>query len=113
MGLENDEQPRNLTKTTDKNFVEVGIRLNTKGRADSWKEEQRSKHDTDQEKHEKDVEHFKRDWRFWTIISTLSVIGILSSLENTVVVTSLSVMVDDLGLGENYIWITNVFFLTG
>jgi hypothetical protein len=53
-----------------------------------------------------------RGFRFWAIIATLCVIGILSSLENTVVTTSLPYIVQELDLGENYIWITNVFFLT-
>ena len=55
---------------------------------------------------------FERDWRFWSIIATLCVIGLLSALENTVVTTSLPFIVAELQLGENYIWITNVFFLT-
>jgi hypothetical protein len=113
MGLKSGEQPRSLTKATDKSSVKLGAGPDAEGKAVSWKEEEPSEHDQDQQVQEKREEAFKRDWRFWTIISTLSVIGILSSLENTVVVTSLSVMVDDLGLGENYIWITNVFFLTG
>ncbi|MCJ1246457.1 hypothetical protein MMC30_003664 [Trapelia coarctata] len=54
----------------------------------------------------------KRGWQFWAIIATLCVIGILSALENTVVTTSLPFIVNDLQLGENYIWVTNVFFLT-
>lgn len=53
-----------------------------------------------------------RGFRFWAIIGTLCVIGLLSSLENTVVTTSLPYIVQELDLGENYIWITNVFFLT-
>jgi len=55
---------------------------------------------------------FKRGPRFWAIVATLCVMGILSSLENTVVTTSLPFIVDELSLGENYIWVNNVFFLT-
>ncbi|KAK5661138.1 hypothetical protein OQA88_11028 [Cercophora sp. LCS_1] len=55
---------------------------------------------------------FQRGPRFWAIIATLCVMGILSSLENTVVTTSLPFIVDELELGENYIWVNNVFFLT-
>ncbi|PWY82164.1 DNA repair protein RAD50 [Aspergillus heteromorphus CBS 117.55] len=55
---------------------------------------------------------FERGFRFWIIIATLCVIGILSSLENTVVTTSLAFIVTDLNMGGNYIWVTNVFFLT-
>ncbi|KAL8797418.1 MAG: hypothetical protein Q9182_007208 [Xanthomendoza sp. 2 TL-2023] len=53
-----------------------------------------------------------RDFRFWAIITSLCVTGLLSALENTVVVTSLPTIVHDLNLGDNYIWVTNVFFLT-
>lgn len=55
---------------------------------------------------------FNRDPRFWAIIATLCVIGILSALENTVVTTSLPFIVTQLDLGDNYVWVTNVFFLT-
>ena len=55
---------------------------------------------------------FKPSPRFWAIISTLCVIGLLSALENTVVTTSLPFIVTELNLGENYIWVTNIFFLT-
>ncbi|KAL1891208.1 hypothetical protein Sste5346_007842 [Sporothrix stenoceras] len=55
---------------------------------------------------------YERGPRFWAIIATLCVIGLLSSLENTVVTTSLPAIAATLDLGENYIWVTNVFFLT-
>ncbi|SPO01912.1 related to putative multidrug transporter Mfs1.1 (major facilitator family protein) [Cephalotrichum gorgonifer] len=55
---------------------------------------------------------FEKGPRFWAIIATLCVVGLLSSLENTVVTTSLPFIVTQLGLGENYIWVTNIFFLT-
>lgn len=53
-----------------------------------------------------------RDFRFWAIIASLCITGLLSALENTVVTTSLPTIVRVLNLGDNYIWITNVFFLT-
>ena len=55
---------------------------------------------------------FNRGPRFWAIMATLCVVGLLSALENTVVTTSLPFIVNELHLGENYIWVTNVFFLT-
>lgn len=55
---------------------------------------------------------FQPTLQFWLILATLCVIGLLSALENTVVTTSLPFIVSELGLGENYIWVTNVFFLT-
>lgn len=56
---------------------------------------------------------FQPTGRFWAIISTCAVIGLLSALENTVVTTALPHIVTELTLGENYVWVTNVFFLTG
>ncbi|KAF7880859.1 uncharacterized protein EAF02_006750 [Botrytis sinoallii] len=56
---------------------------------------------------------FNRDYRFWCIIIALCTMQILCSLENTVVVTSLPTIVKHLDLGSSYIWVTNIFFLTG
>ncbi|KAI0867512.1 multidrug resistance protein fnx1 [Hypoxylon argillaceum] len=53
-----------------------------------------------------------KSFGFWAIIVSLCVTGLLSALENTVVVTSLPTIVEDLQLGQNYIWVTNIFFLT-
>ncbi|KAJ9613457.1 hypothetical protein H2200_003399 [Cladophialophora chaetospira] len=55
---------------------------------------------------------FERSPRFWAIMATLCVVGLLAAFENTVVATSLPFIVEELSLGENYIWVTNVFFLT-
>ncbi|TGO33716.1 hypothetical protein BHYA_0230g00040 [Botrytis hyacinthi] len=43
----------------------------------------------------------------------LCTMQILRSLESTVVVTSLPTIVKHLDLGSSYIWVTNIFFLTG
>ncbi|RAH76708.1 MFS general substrate transporter [Aspergillus japonicus CBS 114.51] len=67
---------------------------------------------SEQEKQKKAGPSFERGFRFWMIIATLCVIGILSALENTVVTTSLPHIVTELNMGGNYIWVTNVFFLT-
>jgi hypothetical protein len=56
---------------------------------------------------------FNRSKRFWAIVATLSIVSILSSLENTVVTAALLFIVTQLDLGPRYIWVTNVFFLTG
>ena len=53
-----------------------------------------------------------RGFQFWAIIASLCVTGLLSALENTVVTTSLPTIVHELKLGDSYIWVTNVFFLT-
>ncbi|XDG09112.1 hypothetical protein ABKA04_008727 [Annulohypoxylon sp. FPYF3050] len=53
----------------------------------------------------------KRDFRFWAIIVGLCIANFQSSLENSVIVTSGPAIVNDLKMGEEYIWITNAFFL--
>lgn len=54
----------------------------------------------------------RRGFGFWTIIFALCVTGLLGTLENTVVSTSMPTIVEDLNISDNYIWITNSFFLT-
>jgi hypothetical protein len=54
----------------------------------------------------------KRGFQFWAIIFALCVTGLLSALENTVVSTSMPVIVRELNIGDNYVWITNAFFFT-
>ena len=56
---------------------------------------------------------FKPTARFWAIIFTCAIIGLLSALENTVVTTALPQVATELNLQANYIWVTNAFFLTG
>jgi len=53
----------------------------------------------------------KHGIRFWAVIIALGVTNLLGALENTVVTTSGPTIVSDLALGENYIWITNAFFI--
>jgi hypothetical protein len=56
---------------------------------------------------------FKPTGRFWAIIFTCATIGLLSALENTVVTTALPQISTELDLGTDYVWVTNIFFLTG
>jgi hypothetical protein len=53
-----------------------------------------------------------RGLHFWMIIVGLSVAGILPGLESTIITTSLPTITAELDIGENFIWIANVFFLT-
>ncbi|KAI0900417.1 major facilitator superfamily domain-containing protein [Annulohypoxylon nitens] len=53
----------------------------------------------------------QRGFRFWAIIIGLGVTNLLGAFENTVVTTSAPIIVSELGLGANYIWITNAFFV--
>ncbi|KAI1374781.1 MFS general substrate transporter [Hypoxylon crocopeplum] len=57
-------------------------------------------------------ENSHRGYQFWAIIIALGIVSLLSAAENTVVVTSLPTIVEKLDVGQNYVWITNVFFLT-
>lgn len=57
-------------------------------------------------------EKSKRGFQFWAIIVALCIVSLLSAAENTVVVTSLPTIVEKLNIGEDYVWISNVFFLT-
>ncbi|KAK1996635.1 MFS general substrate transporter [Colletotrichum falcatum] len=72
-----------------------------------------NKADDDKDKPDDAVTNFKPSPRFWAILFTCAVIGLLSALENTVVTTALPHIVAELEMGQNYVWITNVFFLTG
>ncbi|RYP10841.1 hypothetical protein DL764_000393 [Monosporascus ibericus] len=53
----------------------------------------------------------KKGFRFWAILVGLGITNLLGALENTVVTTSAPTIVADLEIGENYIWITNAFFV--
>ncbi|KAH6673324.1 MFS general substrate transporter-like protein [Halenospora varia] len=54
---------------------------------------------------------FERGPRFWAILGALSVTGMLSALEGTVVSTALPTVVHELGGGDMYIWAVNGYFL--
>ncbi|RYO85825.1 hypothetical protein DL763_006927 [Monosporascus cannonballus] len=49
----------------------------------------------------------KRDWRFWALLSSISLAGLLTALEGTITSTALPSIVNDLGGGHLYIWIVN------
>lgn len=53
----------------------------------------------------------KHDARFWAIIIGLGVMLLLSALENSVLVTAAPIVLKDIPLGDNWIWLTNAFFL--
>ncbi|KAK4450286.1 major facilitator superfamily domain-containing protein [Podospora aff. communis PSN243] len=54
---------------------------------------------------------FERGFRFWTIIIGLGITTLLASLEHTVVTTAAPYILQDLDMKENFIWITNAFFV--
>ena len=51
-------------------------------------------------------------WRVHMIFVGLAVSAILSALEGTVISTALPTIAADLGLGGNYVWVINIYFLT-
>ncbi|KAB5576168.1 major facilitator superfamily protein [Coniochaeta sp. 2T2.1] len=61
---------------------------------------------------EKSPPHFKKGPRFFIILFVLALTSLLTSLEATVTSTALPSIVADLGGGDNYIWISNAYFLT-
>ena len=52
------------------------------------------------------------DWNAWVVFSGLAVSALLSALEGSVISTALPTIAQDLGLGGNYVWVINIYFLT-
>ncbi|KAH7325568.1 methylenomycin A resistance protein [Stachybotrys elegans] len=50
---------------------------------------------------------FKRGWRFWALLASVSLAGLLTALEGTITSTALPSIVNDLGGGHLYIWVVN------
>lgn len=50
--------------------------------------------------------------RLWIIIVGLGVTLLLTALENTAITVAIPIIVSELDLGENYIWVTNAFFIS-
>lgn len=63
------------------------------------------------QREEPDPPEFQRGFRFWAVIAGLATAQFQASLEHSVVITSGPTIVNDLGMGEEYIWITNAFFV--
>ncbi|KAK3318701.1 multidrug resistance protein fnx1 [Apodospora peruviana] len=49
--------------------------------------------------------------RLWAIIIGLGVTGLLTALENTVVTVAMPYIISDLAMGDDYVWVTNAFFV--
>jgi hypothetical protein len=54
---------------------------------------------------------FKPTFRLYAIIVGLGIANLLAALENTVITIAAPVILTELQLGDNFIWITNAFFL--
>ena len=68
----------------------------------SAQEETKPNHNPN-EKGNEVIEDAPRGFRFWSIIASLCVTGLLSALENTVITTSLPTIVRDLNVDDDYI----------
>ncbi|MCJ1325242.1 hypothetical protein MMC10_001904 [Thelotrema lepadinum] len=53
----------------------------------------------------------KLDWRFWTILISLCIIGFASSLDNSIIFTALPTITDSIGGQSQYVWIVNSYAL--
>ncbi|CZR58356.1 related to putative multidrug transporter Mfs1.1 (major facilitator family protein) [Phialocephala subalpina] len=53
-----------------------------------------------------------RDWRFYMVFAALSITGLLSAAEATIISTALPTIIKNLDVGSNYAWVANAYFLT-
>ncbi|KAB8209605.1 major facilitator superfamily domain-containing protein [Aspergillus parasiticus] len=53
----------------------------------------------------------KHPWRFWAIIIALSLTGLLSTIEGTIITSALPTITKTLGGSSAYIWVPNAYFL--
>jgi len=55
----------------------------------------------------------RKDWRFWVVFLSCCFLALLVSLDGTVVVIALPRIVNDLQIGDNYVWVANSFWVAG
>ena len=65
----------------------------------------------DVESPEASFQAVQRSFSFWAIIVGLGITLLLSALENTVLTTAAPVVLAEIPLNDNWIWLTNAFFL--
>jgi MFS family permease len=54
----------------------------------------------------------KRGFLFWIIMVSLTITGLMSSLEGTIITSALPTIINDLSGGNLYFWVPNAFFLS-
>ncbi|KAK6436009.1 hypothetical protein LTR95_007801 [Oleoguttula sp. CCFEE 5521] len=59
----------------------------------------------------KDNTATRKTWRFWAIIASLGITGMLSALEGTIITSALPAITEALGGGSSYIWVPNAYLL--
>lgn len=64
-----------------------------------------------QQQQQSDFHAVQRSFRFWVIIVGLGIMMWLAALENTVLTTAAPVVLEEIPLRDNWIWLTNAFFL--
>ncbi|PON22595.1 major facilitator superfamily transporter [Trichoderma gamsii] len=52
-----------------------------------------------------------RTWRFWAIISALTITGLMSAIEGTIITSALPTITNAMGGGDSYIWVPNAYLL--
>ena len=57
-------------------------------------------------------QYSNKGWRYWAIITALSVTALIPAMEGTVVSTALPTIVQELRGAEYYVWVVNSYFLT-
>lgn len=55
---------------------------------------------------------WKPSFQVYAIVIGLGITNLLAALENTVLTIAAPVVLTDLKLGDNFIWVTNAFFLS-
>ena len=53
-----------------------------------------------------------KTWRFWAIIASLMITGLISALEGTIITSALPTITDALSGGNAYIWVPNAYLLS-
>ncbi|RYP08468.1 hypothetical protein DL764_001894 [Monosporascus ibericus] len=80
--------------------------------AKEWTDTQRPGDAQSQEElHQYDFRAAQRSFGFWAIIVGLGVTMWLAALENTVITTAAPTILEEIPLGDDWIWLTNAFFL--
>lgn len=52
-----------------------------------------------------------RTWRFWAIIAALTITGLMSAIEGTIITSALPTITNAMGGGDSYIWVPNAYLL--
>ena len=99
------------SSTEDKDYVIKDINENNESKNDNTNEDNgKMNNDGAVTEHTGTIE--KKSLRFWAIILSLAVTGLLTALEATITSTALPTIIDSLGGASLYVWVINLYFLT-